>query len=163
MGSPYTPDDDQLSVTSSSTTSTTTTNHTSLLAMTTTTNSKGKGGKAQLSVTTNSNGVMKRGRPTRSSCNNGFSLSNELKSLMSTSESTFNFNQLFSYYPPKLVVKDGELLPERSLSLKRVDRTTVGNLPENHPFHSWNLGQPAKGTVTLRRKKRKPPKAVHIT
>ena len=162
MGSsPHVPDDDQLSVTSSSTTSTTTTNPTSLL--TTTAKNRGKG-KAQSSLTTNSNGVTKRGRPTKpNSCNNGSSLSNELQSLMSTSKSTFNFSQLFNYFPPKLVVKDGELLPERSLSVRRVDRTTVGNLPENHPFLSWNLGQPAKGTVTLRRKKRKPPKAVRIT
>ena len=153
---PCAPDDDQLSVTSSSTTSTTTTNHTSFLT-TTTTKSRGKG-KAKSSLTTNSNGVTKRGRPTKpNSCNDGSSLSNELQSLMSTSKSTFNFNKMFSFYPPKLVVKDGELVPERSLSVRGIDLTT---LPENHPFLSWSLGQPVKGTVTLRRKKRKAPKAV---
>ena len=158
MGSLCVPEDDQLSVTSASTTSTVTTaNHTSQLATTTTKNRKEK---SQTPAVANTSGITKRGRPTK---NNGTSLGSELQSLMSTSKSSINFNQMFSFYPPNLVVRNGELVPDRSLSVKRIDRSTVGSLPENHPFLSWNLGQPAKGSVTLRGKKRKAPKAVRIT
>lgn len=166
-------DDDQISVTSLSTTSTTvTTNHTSSSISLSTTNNGGSGGSnnniakgktSTPSVATNSNGPPRRGRPPRNVNQNGFgSLNSELQSL--SSKSTMTFDKLFSYYPPKLVMKNGELVPERTLSVKQIDRMTVGSLPEDHPFLLWNLGQPVKANgETLRGKKRKPPKAVHVT
>ena len=62
----------------------------------------------------------------------------------------FSFESLFSFLgPPKLVVRDGELVPEQSLSLKNVDRHAV---PEGHPIFNWSCGQPVK-PVAKRRKK----------
>lgn len=58
------------------------------------------------------------------------------------SQSVFRFNDLFSFFPPKLVVRDGELVPEHSLSVKKVERSTLSRLPESHPFFKWNLGRP---------------------
>ena len=61
-----------------------------------------------------------------------------------TSNSTFKFNELFSYYPPKLVVQDGDLCPQHSLSVNGLDRSKLNNLPQSHPFWNWTLGQPTK-------------------
>lgn len=58
------------------------------------------------------------------------------------SQSLFRFNDLFSFFPPKLVVKDGELVPEHSLSVKKFDRASLSCLPEEHPFLKWSLGHP---------------------
>ena len=157
-------EDDQYSVVSSTTSAPTMTNQSSL-----TTSGKGK---SQPSNTPSAGGTtlgppppQRRGRPPKTPNSNGGSLNNELQSLTSKSKSSINFDQLFSYYPPKLVVIDGELQPERSLSIKRLERSAISGLPEGHPFLSWNLGQPAKASVTLRGRgrKRKPPKAVHGT
>lgn len=60
--------------------------------------------------------------------------------------SSFRFDDLFSYYPPKLVVRDGDLVPENSLSVKHLDRMAISNLPESHPFLHWNLGKPVSGS-----------------
>ena len=54
----------------------------------------------------------------------------------------FRFNDLFNFYPPKLVVRDGELVPEQSLSVKDMDRASISNLPESHPFMHWRVGEP---------------------
>ena len=155
--SAYMQDDDQLSVTSSTTSVTMTTNHTSLSNKDGT---KGKARTANFIGANSSNGQPKRGRPPKNSAHNGCGLNG---GTLLSKKSTINFSSFFSYYPPKLVVKNGELLPEMSLSVKKIERTTVGSLPENHPFLSWKLGKPAKPSVTLRGKKRKPPKAVRIT
>ena len=65
-------------------------------------------------------------------------------------KSTFSLQNLFSFYDPlKLVVKDGELLPEHSLSLKDFDRQSI---PTGHPVFKWTPGQSVKG---MKRKKRK--------
>ena len=157
-------EDDRYSVASSTTSAPTMTNQSSL-----TSSSKGK---SQPSVTPTAGGTtpgppppQRRGRPPKTPYSNGGSLNNELQSLTSKSKSSINFDQVFSYYPPKLVVVDGVLQPERSLSIKRLERSAISGLPEGHPFLSWNLGQPAKASVTLRGRgrKRKPPKAVHGT
>ncbi len=56
----------------------------------------------------------------------------------------FEFNKLFGYYPPKLVLQDdGDLCPERSLSLNDMERQRLGTLPPDHPFLWWTLGQPS--------------------
>ena len=60
----------------------------------------------------------------------------------SKSQSLFRFNDLFSFVPPKLVVKEGELVPEHSLSVKKVERNSLSRLPEAHPFLKWSLGRP---------------------
>lgn len=57
-------------------------------------------------------------------------------------ESNFSLESLFSYYPPTLIVKDGELVPEKSLSIKNIDRSS---LPLSHPIDRWSLGQPVRG------------------
>ena len=59
-----------------------------------------------------------------------------------SSSTGFCFEDLFGYYPPKLVLKAGELQPETSLSVKNIDRHSV---PANHPVFHWNLGHPVKG------------------
>lgn len=157
-------EDDRFSIASSTTFAPTATNHSSL-----TTSSKGK---ARTSIAPAMGGTtpgppppQRRGRPPKNPYSNGSNLNNELQSLISTSKSSINFDQVFGYYPPKLILKDGELQPERSLSIKRLERSAVSGLPDGHPFLSWNLGQPAKASVTLRGRgrKRKPPKAVHGT
>ena len=70
---------------------------------------------------------------------------------------TICLEELFSYYPPRLVIKDGDLHPEQSLSAKNLDRHSV---PESHPLLKWTLGQPVKG-VTAVKKKRKTQKPVN--
>ena len=156
-------EDDRYSVASSTTSAPTMTNQSSLT-------SSGKG-KTQASIAPTAGGTtpgpsappsQRRGRPPKTSYSNGGNLASELQSLTSKSKSSINFEKFFSYYPPKLVVRDGELQPERSLSIKG---SAIGGLPEGHPFLSWNLGQPVKAGNTLRGRgrKRKPPKAVHVT
>lgn len=54
----------------------------------------------------------------------------------------FHFNDLFNFYPPKLVVKEGALVPEHSLSVKKIDRNNLSCLTETHPFFRWSLGTP---------------------
>ena len=53
--------------------------------------------------------------------------------------STINFDELFNYYPPKLIVQDGDLCPEHSLSVSGIERS---KLSPTHPFWSWTMGQP---------------------
>lgn len=55
---------------------------------------------------------------------------------------TIKFEQLFGYYPPKLVVQDGDLCPEHSLSVSGLERSKLSSLSPSHPFWSWTLGQP---------------------
>lgn len=64
---------------------------------------------------------------------------------------TFSFEELFSFYPPKLVLIDDELQPEQSLSVKDYDRHA---LPESHPFWKWTFGQPVKGMTTMKKKRK---------
>lgn len=52
---------------------------------------------------------------------------------------TINFDELFNYYPPKLIVQDGDLCPEHSLSVSGIERS---KLSPTHPFWSWTMGQP---------------------
>ncbi len=66
----------------------------------------------------------------------------------------FSFESLFNFSgPPKLVVRNGELVPESTLSTRGMDRQFI---PENHPVFNWSMGQPVKGAaaVTRRRKKK---------
>ena len=56
--------------------------------------------------------------------------------------SNFSLESLFSYCPPTLTVRNGELVPEKSLSIKRLDRFS---LPSSHPIDRWSLGQPVRG------------------
>lgn len=58
---------------------------------------------------------------------------------------TFNFTKLFDSLPPKLVVRNGELCPEQSLSLKG---SKLFEVPSTHPIWTWRLGQPTKQTNT---------------
>ena len=58
---------------------------------------------------------------------------------------TFSFESFFSYYPATLTVRDGELVPEKSLSIKNLDQFS---LPPSHPFNSWSIGQPVSGRWT---------------
>ena len=159
-------EDDRYSVASSIASAPTMTNQNSLVS-----SSKGK---VRTSVAPVAGGTtpgpplpppQRRGRPPKTPYGNGGNLNSELQSLTSKSKSSIIFDQVFSYYPPKLIVKDGELQPEKSLSVKGLDRSAISGLPEGHPFLSWNLGQPPKSSVTLRGRgrKRKPPKAVHGT
>lgn len=53
----------------------------------------------------------------------------------------FSFQSLFSYYPPTLTVRDGELVPEKSLSIENLERS---DLPPSHPIFNWQLGQPVR-------------------
>lgn len=76
-----------------------------------------------------------------------------------TPPATFRFEQLFGYYPPKLTLQDGDLCPERSLSLSGMERSKLSNLPPAHPFWNWTLGQPinkaaAPSIKTSRRKQK---------
>ena len=58
--------------------------------------------------------------------------------------SSFSFQAFFSHLPPRLTVRDGELVPERSLSIKNFDQFSI---PASHPFHTWSLGQPVPGRL----------------
>ena len=57
-------------------------------------------------------------------------------------KSTFSFEDVFGYYPPKLVVRNGQLEPAYSLSVKNSDHSV---LPEAHPILNWTLGRPVRG------------------
>lgn len=57
-------------------------------------------------------------------------------------DSNFSLQSLFSYCPPTLTVKNGELVPEQSLSIRNLDRSS---LPSAHPIDRWSLGQPVRG------------------
>ena len=70
---------------------------------------------------------------------------------MTAPKPTFSFEELFSFYPPKLVLIDDELQPEQSLSVKDYDRHA---LPESHPFWKWTFGQPVKGMTTTKKKRK---------
>lgn len=69
-------------------------------------------------------------------------------------KSTFKFEEMFSFFPPKLVVRNGELVPEQSLSVKHLDKQGIANLPASHPFRSWTLGQPTRSTGKCPRKRK---------
>lgn len=74
-------------------------------------------------------------------------------------QGTFNFEQLFGYYPPKLVIQNGDLCPEHSLSVSGLERSKLNSLPATHPFWNWTLGQPinkpaAPSVKTSRRKQK---------
>lgn len=62
--------------------------------------------------------------------------------------STFSFENVFGYYPPKLVVRNGQLEPAYSLSVKNSDHSV---LPESHPILKWTLGRPVRGTKKARK------------
>lgn len=73
----------------------------------------------------------------------------------------FSFSNLFNFSdPPKLIVRDGELVPELSQSVKHLDRVTISQLPSSHSFLNWALGKPvsSKGgdSQTKGSRKRKP-------
>jgi hypothetical protein len=55
---------------------------------------------------------------------------------------TFNFEQLFGYYPPKLIIQDGDLCPEQSISVSGLERSKMSSLPLTHPLWDWTMGQP---------------------
>ena len=57
-------------------------------------------------------------------------------------KSTFSFEDVFGYYPPRLVVRNGQLEPAYSLSVKSSDHSMV---PEAHPILKWTLGRPVRG------------------
>ena len=116
-------EDDEMSVASSNTTTTTASSS----------NSMGPGSK------TNSRADRTRGC---SSSKMGTGGSQNNSSLLGR-DSGFSLASLFSYYPPTLTVRDGELVPEKSLSIKNVDRFS---LPSSHPIAHWSLGQPVRGT-----------------
>lgn len=59
-------------------------------------------------------------------------------------KSTFSFEDLFGFYPPKLVVRNGQLEPAYSLSVKNSDHSV---LPLSHPILKWTLGRPVRGSV----------------
>ena len=65
------------------------------------------------------------------------STQNELQRI----NANFSLESLFSYYPPTLTVRHGELVPLQSLSVKNLDRSS---LPSSHPIDRWSLGQPVK-------------------
>ena len=69
-------------------------------------------------------------------------------------KSTIKFEEMFSYFPPKLVIRNGELQPECTLSVKNLDRQGIANLPRSHPFLSWTLGQPTRTTTKCPRKRK---------
>lgn len=79
--------------------------------------------------------------------------------VMPEADSTFKFEQLFGYYPPKLTLQDGDLCPEHSLSVSGMERSKLNSLPPTHPIWNWTLGQPinkaaAPGVKTSRRKQK---------
>ena len=53
----------------------------------------------------------------------------------------FCFRKHFDSVPPRLEVRNGELCPEVSLSLKGV---RLNDIPSNHPIWTWKVGQPTK-------------------
>ena len=53
----------------------------------------------------------------------------------------FCFRKHFDFIPPKLVVRNGELCPQTSLSLKGIK---FNDIPRDHPIWTWKVGQPTK-------------------
>ena len=68
------------------------------------------------------------------------------------SDTTFSLEALFSFCPPTLTVRNGELVPQQSLSVKNIDQF---DLPPNHPLENWSLGQPVRGPPMMKNKKLK--------
>lgn len=63
---------------------------------------------------------------------------------------TFRFNDVFGYYPSKLVLQDDDLCPEYSLSLSGMERSELNSLPPTHPIWTWTLGHPTnKASATI--------------
>lgn len=117
------------------------------------------------SVNETSSGLWKDSRPKSSK-----SAIQESGSQMASTGSggTINFSKLFSYYPSKLVLQDGDLCPQYSLSVSGLERSKLNTLPPTHPFLSWNLGQPtnkpaASAAIKPSRRKVKPKGANNIT
>jgi len=77
-------------------------------------------------------------------------------------EDSFCFRKHFDFIPPRLVVRDGQLCPDVSLSLKGVK---FNDIPRDHPIWTWKVGQPTKKalpslklrTTRLKTLKSKPP------
>ena len=65
---------------------------------------------------------------------------------------SFSLEALFSFCSPTLTVRDGELVPQQSLSVKNIDQS---DLPPNHPLENWSLGQPVCGPPVMKSKKLK--------
>ena len=107
----------------------------------------------QLSVTSSSTNSttssFKGGTSSRRSTRNQITFKAGKNDLDTTSmKFTFCFEDLFSYCPPKLILKDGELVPEKSLLAKDLSRH---NIPEGHPLLKWTLGQPVKGAAVAKK------------
>lgn len=97
----------------------------------------------QLSVTSSStNSTTSSFRGGTSSRRSALNLNTGKNGLDATS--SFCFEDLFSFCPPKLIVKDGDLVPEKSLQVKDLDRHSI---PKGHPLLKWTLGQPIKGAA----------------
>ena len=62
-------------------------------------------------------------------------------------KSAFSFEQVFSYYPPKLVVRNGQLEPAYSLLVRDSE---LSALPSSHPLLNWSMGKPVKGACVLK-------------
>lgn len=74
---------------------------------------------------------------------------------INTFQSTLSFESLFSFYPPELVVVNGELTPARSLSLKG----TI-SVPSNHPVYKWSFGKRIGRCTRKSQRKHRPKKIV---
>ena len=126
------PEDDEMSVASSNTTAT----------MTSSSGTSLSGGGPSNKPPTKSNQASQRGGGGgRRSSRGAHGSSDSLLRI----NSNFSLQSLFSYCPPTLVVRNGELVPEKSLSIKDFDQFS---LPSSHPISSWSLGQPVPGRWT---------------
>ena len=122
-------DDDEMSVASSATTTTTTTSSSCSSAV---------GASDKPTTSTKPNCPSQRGRKSSRGAHNN---SNSLLRI----NTQFSLQSLFGGSPPRLTVRDGELVPERSLSLKGLDQFSV---PASHPINNWSIGQPVPGRWT---------------
>lgn len=113
------PEDDVVSITSTTTSSTNSATHP-------------KTTKSQQHTQSRGGKRASRGNHSNSSNNNLLRI-----------DSNFSLESLFSYCPPTLTIRNGELVPEKSLSIKNVDQSS---LPPSHPIHNWSLGQPVRST-----------------
>lgn len=109
----------------------------------------------QISISSSSTNSMSNG--SKGSARNSSRRRNSAKSARNFSENTgtkatFSFDELFSFYPPKLVVRNGELELEHTMSVKNADRW---HLPANHPLLRWTPGQPVRGMAVMKTKKKK--------
>ena len=68
---------------------------------------------------------------------------NSMAGSIMPAKSTFSFEDVFGFYPPKLVVRNGQLEPAYSLSVKNSDHSV---LPDSHPILKWTLGRPVRGS-----------------